>query len=162
MRKSAANLTVNLGLLLISLIMAFSGFLIQTEYHIKGLDANERVFGLVYFIWSDIHIFSSVFVATLMIFHIVQHWKWYKIVFTKRLFAKNQQVILLSLIFLLVAITGFIPWIIDLHNGDQILRKTIIEVHDKIAIILFVYLVFHVVKRFKWYATAYNRIKHKE
>jgi hypothetical protein len=91
-----------------------------------------------------------------MIFHIVQHWKWYKIVVKKRLFAKNQQVLLLTLIFLVVAITGFIPWIINLCNGDQILRKTIIEIHDKIALILFVYLVFHVVKRLNCLKKATN------
>ena len=159
MRKTAANLTVNLVLLLGGLIMAFSGFLIQIEYDIGGRNANERVLGFVYSTWYEVHIFSSIFVVVIMIFHIIQHWKWYKIVFKKRLIARNRQVLFLSLIFLLVAITGLIPWGINLGNGNQTMRETIIEIHDKIAILLFFYLVFHVVKRFKWYNTAYKKIK---
>jgi hypothetical protein len=151
MKKTILNLTVNLGLLQGGLIMAFSGLLIQTQYHMECLNASEKVLGSVYSTWSVVHIFSAVFVAVMMIFHFAQHWRWYKIVVNKRLFAKNQQVLLLTLIFLIVVITGIILLSIDLCNGDQILRKKIIEVHDKIALILFAYLVFHVVKRFKWY-----------
>ena len=160
-RKTAANLTVNLVLLLGGLTMAFSGFLIQIEYDIGGRHANERVLGFVYSTWSEVHLFSSLFVVVIMIFHIIQHWKWYKIVFKKRLIARNQQVLFLSLIFLLVALTGLIPWGINLGNGNQTMRKTIVEIHDTMGILLFFYLVFHVVKRFKWYHTAYSELKHR-
>jgi hypothetical protein len=79
------------------------------------------------------------------------HWKWYKTVIKKRLVAKNIQVLTLSMLFVLVAITGFIPWFIDLLKGDEILRKAFIEIHDKFAIILSVYLILHVIKRLKWF-----------
>jgi uncharacterized membrane protein (DUF485 family) len=84
-----------------------------------------------------------------MIMHIYQHWNWYKAVVRKRLFTKNIQVIILSLLFALVAITGFVPWLIDLLNGDDMLRQGIIEIHDKFALILSVFLILHIAKRLK-------------
>lgn len=159
MRKTLFDLITDLSLFSGGSIMVFSGLSIQAAYHMEGLPPAERVLGMVYSNWSDIHIFSSVSVAVIMIFHIIQHWKWYKIVVKKRLFSKNQQVLMLTLIFLIVAIIGLIPWMIDINHGDQNLRKAIIEVHDKIAIVLFIYLILHVVKRFKWYLIAFKRLQ---
>ena len=110
---------------------------------------NKQVFGINYYGWSDIHKICIVILSFLMIFHIFLHWKWYNVVIKKKLIAKNIQVLTLSVIFILVAITGLIPWIIDLMIGDSMLRKTFIEIHDKLAIILSVYLILHVIKRLK-------------
>jgi hypothetical protein len=154
MTKIALNLTVNLGLLLGGFLMVFSGLLIQVEYHIGSqgyIDTNKMVFGLDYSTWSDIHIFSAIFVSIFMVFHFLKHWKWYKAIINKKLFAKNKQELILTLVFIMVAITGLIPLIIKLSNGDEAIRKTFIEIHDKITLILFVYLVLHVGKRLKWY-----------
>jgi len=154
MKKIALNLIVNLGLLLGGFLMVFSGLLIQVEYHIGShgyIDTNKMVFGLDYSMWSDIHTFSAIFVSIVMVFHFIKHWKWYKAILNKKLFAKNKQVLILTLVFIMVAVTGLIPLIIKLSNGDEVIRKTFIEIHDKITLILFGYLVFHVGKRLKWY-----------
>jgi len=145
---------VNFGLLFSGFLLVFSGLLIQTEYHMAGhgvIDKSKSVWGLVYSVWSGIHTIAAILVSGWMVFHIIQHWNWYKAVFKKQLFSRNRQVITLSLVFPVVAVSGFIPWFINLNNGNETMRKTIIEIHDKIALILFVYLIFHVVKRFKWY-----------
>jgi len=154
---------INLGLLLFGSAMVFSGLLIQISYHMGhhgGVDTNHLVLGLNYFNWSDIHKISIVLVSISMVFHIILHWKWYKAVIRKKkLVVKNQQAIMLTIIFILVAITGYISWFIKLSGGSELSRKLFIEIHDKITLILLVYLVFHVSKRFKWYFTTYKKVK---
>jgi len=143
--------------------MVFSGLLLQISYHMGhhgGIDTNHLVLGLNYFNWSDIHLISIVLVSIGIVFHIVLHWKWYMVVLQKRkLVFKNQQAILLTIVFLIVALTGYIPWFIKLGGGPELSRRDFIEIHDKITWVLLVYLVFHVTKRFKWYFTTFKKVK---
>ena len=161
MRKTALNLIANIGLLFGGVVMVFSGLLLQIKYHIGQhgkIDENITVFNIDYFGWSDIHKWSIVFVSALMIYHIVQHRKWYKGVIKKKLFRKNTLISILTVTFLIVAITGYIPWFINLGGGDEITRKLFIEIHDKLAILLSVVLIIHVIKRLKWYFTSFGKI----
>jgi len=154
MEKHIIRFRINLGLLISGIATVFSGLLIQVNYHMGNhgnIVVNDYVFGINYNCWSDIHKISIVVLSALMIYHIYQHWKWYKIVITKKLVTKNRQVIILSSLFVLVAITGFVPWLIDFLKGDEMLRKVFIEIHDKLAIILSVYLILHIIKRLKWF-----------
>ncbi|HRV32670.1 MAG TPA: DUF4405 domain-containing protein [Candidatus Paceibacterota bacterium] len=152
----------NIGLFLSGVFTMFSGMFIQLKYHIGNhnhIKTNQIVFNLDYKTWSYFHKISIVIFSLLMIFHFYQHWKFYKIVFTKKIITKNKQVIVLTLVFVFVAITGFIPWFIDVLNGNDIIRKSIIEVHDKIAIILTIYLILHIKKRIKWFLTTLKSLK---
>jgi len=142
--------------------MAFSGFLIQFNYHMGhhgGIDTNHMVLGIKHSGWSDIHKISIIFFSILVIFHIILHWKWYKTIIKKRLFARNKQVITLWIVFILVAITGYISWLIKLTSDQKITHKVFLEIHDKLAIILFVYLVLHVAKRLKWFISTFEKLK---
>lgn len=155
---------INLGIFIFGITTAFSGMLIQVKYHMGNhgnIAINDYVFGINYHGWSVIHKISIVALSILMIYHVYQHWKWYKVVITKKLITKNQQVLILSLLFVLVAITGLTPWFIDLLKGDEILRKVFIEIHDKLAIILSIYLVLHIIKRLKWFFTTYEKMTNK-
>lgn len=154
MKNPLLSFAVNLGLLFSGLITVFSGILLQIKFHINHIGngvSNDHVFEIGYYGWSAIHKTSIVVFSLFMILHIYLHWKWYKAIINKRLFAKNKQVLSLSVIFVLVAFTGFIPWIIDLMGGGNTERKAFIEIHDKLAILLAVYLILHVVKRVKWF-----------
>jgi hypothetical protein len=153
---------INLGLLLMGSVMVFSGLLIQINYHIGNhgdIDPNKAVFGIDYSGWSSIHKIAIVIVSFLMILHIILHWKWYKTVLQKHLISENKQVTILSILFILVVITGYIPWFIHLSSGSELARKLLIEIHDKIALILTVFLILHVIKRIKWYFTAMKKLK---
>ena len=155
---------INLGLFIFGLTSMFSGILIQVKYHMGNhgnIAINDYVFGVNYHNWSVIHKISIVVFSLLMIYHVYQHWKWYKIAITKKLISKNQQVLILSLLFVLVAITGLTPWFIDLLNGDEMIRKVFIELHDKLAIILSVYLILHIIKRLKWFFTIFEKKTNK-
>jgi hypothetical protein len=162
-KNPMVSFLINLGLLLFGSAMVFSGLLIQISYHMGhhgGIDANTLVLGLNYSNWSDIHLISVVLVSIGMVFHIILHWKWYKAVVRKRKsVVKNQQAIILTIIFVLVAITGYLSWFIRLSGGPDLSRRDFIEIHDKITWVLLGYLIFHVTKRFKWFFTSFEKVK---
>lgn len=164
MSNSMKRFVINLGLLVSGLTTAFSGLLIQIKYHMGNhgeIAQNATAFGFDYPTWSAIHKISIVLILLFMIYHVVQHWNWYFYVISKKHISKNQQVLVLSLLFSLVAITGLTPWFIDLFNGNEMSRKIFIEVHDKLSIFLTVYLILHLVKRFKWFFITFEKIKKK-
>lgn len=153
MKNKTNSYLINIGLLLSGFSMMISGLLIQINFHMGNrgeIAVDDSVLGISYYGWSDIHKVSIVVFSILMIFHIVLHWKWYKTVIRKKLISKNFQQIALSVFFILVAFTGYIPWFIKLMNGSEMLRKVFIEFHDKLAIVLFIYLILHIIKKLKW------------
>ena len=161
MGNNVHRFVVNLGLFVFGIASAFSGMLIQVMYHMGNhgnIVKNDVALGINYYGWSSVHKFSIGFLLIFMTYHVYQHWKWYKVVFVKRLFAKNQQVLIFSLLFVLVAITGLTPWVISLFKGDEIQRKAFIEIHDKFAIILTIYLILHIIKRLKWFFITFDKI----
>lgn len=160
MKRQILSVIINLGLLFVGIIMTFSGLLIQFNYHMGNhgdIDTNNLTFGIDYSGWSNIHTISSIIVLVFMIFHTFLHWKWYKTVVKRKLFFKNRQVIILSLVFIVAALIGYLSWSIKLTGGDEVLRRTFIEIHDKLALILFVYLILHVTKRLKWYTVFFKK-----
>ena len=154
------GLVTNVCLLSASSVMVLSGLVIQIYYHMKHLEKNELILGSDYFEWSDIHKMSIVIVSFLAISHVVLHWKWYKAVVKKKKYARHHLVVQLTVIFLLVAVTGYLPWLIDIAGGSYTTRKTFIEIHDKLALVLFLHLVIHVakVRRVKWFINSFKRI----
>ncbi len=146
-------ITANWGLIISGPVMAFSGLIIQCFYHIGNhgtIDHKSMALGLSYTEWTDIHKISIIILSIFVIIHIRLHWTWYRAVMKNRA-VKNIQVIILTVIFIVVSVTGFIPWAIHMAGGSDIIRRNYIEVHDKVAIILGIYLFLHIKKRFKWY-----------
>jgi hypothetical protein len=153
-QRSISVLTTNIGLIIVTITMILTGFVIQLEYHMDRLSPIVETWGFAYNNWSFFHKSSIVVFSFLMLFHIISHWKWYKIIVNKRLIAKNKQTIILSVIFILTAVTGYTAWFGGLTGGEtssnaMILRKTFIEIHDKLAIIFTIYIILHVIKRMK-------------
>jgi len=164
MKKDINRLVINTALLISGITSTFSGMLIQIKYHMGNHGAiaiDDSVFRISYHGWTAVHKMSITALSLLVLYHIYKHWKWYKIVITKRLLAKNQQVLVFSLLFILVAITGLVPWIIDTTKGNWVIRKILIEIHDKLAIIMAIYLILHIISRLKWYFTIFEKIKTK-
>lgn len=180
--RALCNFLVNNLLFISGLLIIFSGLALQIGFHMGGpevhgrgnhglqsqsiqyeqlreIDTSKIVCGLNYADWSVTHKLVVVVFSLLMIYHIYVHWKWYKGVITKHLIGKNRQVIILSLLFLLVAVTGFIPWLIDLSGGTSIFRMLFIEIHDKITLILIVFFILHFIKRADWFSKAYTKLK---
>jgi len=153
MKKNNVKLFVNLGLLLFGAVMIFSGLVLQIRYHIGNHGSNNvarELLGFNYYEWSDIHKISISIITVLVFLHIVQHWKWYVAICSKKLFRKHTLTLQFTVVFILVAITGFVPWIIALLHGNESIRKVVIEIHDKLALFACVYICIHVIGRRKW------------
>jgi|WetSurMetagenome_2_1015567.scaffolds.fasta_scaffold96254_2 NAD-dependent dihydropyrimidine dehydrogenase PreA subunit len=180
-RRTFNNFLINNLLLISGLMIIFSGLALQIGFHmgshdehlsgthgmqfesmqyeqLRGIDTSKIVCGLNYSDWSTTHKSVIVFFSLLMIYHTYIHWKWYKGVITKHLIGKNKQVIILSVLYLLVAVTGLVPWFIDLSGGTNIFRMLFIEIHDKLTFILIVYFVLHFIKRAKWFSKTYAKL----
>lgn len=165
-KRTFNSFLINNLLLVSGLLMGFSGLVLQLGFHMGGpdeqvrqIDTSKIVCGLNYPAWSVIHKFVIVFFSLLMIYHTFIHWKWYKVVITKNLIGKNRQVFILSVLFLLVAVTGLVPWFIDLSGSTSNLRMLFIEIHDKLTLILIAFLILHIAKRAKWFTATYEKLK---
>src|SRR5690554_1191696 len=109
MERHIKSLIINSGLLFSGFLTVFSGLLIQFQYHLGHHSKEIYSLGLDYSSWSLVHKIAIVLLTILAVFHIALHWKWYTTVIGKRLLNKNKQVITLSVIFFVAAITGMIP-----------------------------------------------------
>lgn len=161
-RRLILSFFINLGLLLTGAVMALSGFIIQFGFHMGhhgSIDESLPVLGLYYAGWSISHKTAIVAVSLLIMVHIALHGDWYRAVVKKRLFARNKLVITLSAIFIIVAVTGYVPWFIKLAGGSDLTRKVFVEVHDKITIVLFACLLIHLAKTFRWFITSFEKMK---
>jgi len=177
-KRTFNNFIINNLLLIVGLVMMFSGLVMQIGFHmgehqieapvvqtqsiqyeqLRAIDTTKIVCGFNYPDWSTIHKVVIVLFSLLMIYHTYVHWKWYKGVITKHLIGRNRQVIFLSVLFLFVAVTGLVPWFIDLSGGSDTLRMHFIEIHDKITLILIVFLVLHIIKTLKWYISTFEKM----
>ncbi|BDX39113.1 hypothetical protein CYCD_24680 [Tenuifilaceae bacterium CYCD] len=175
--RCIVDFVVNNLLIITGAATIVSGFVLQLGFHIGNtnrhyehntpdveplIDTSSTVWGIDYATWSAIHKVVIVLLLFLMVYHIAIHWKWYRGVLARHLVRKNQQVIVLSFLFILVALTGLIPWFIDLLGNRNFLRLILIEIHDKISILLIIYLILHVVKRAKWFLSTLGKVRSKE
>lgn len=181
-KTALINFLINNLLLVSGFAMVISGLMMQLGFHMGGpnghhngvheinspeipyeqlreIDPSKIVFGFRYSDWSIAHKYAIVFFSLLMIYHIYTHWKWYKGIVKKRLIGKHIQVTALTLLAVLVAVTGLIPWIIDLSGANSILRLGLIEIHDKLALILVVFLILHLFQRRKWFTNTYAKLR---
>jgi len=177
-KRTFNNFIVNNFLLISGLAMMFSGLVLQIGFHMGGhqedtpfvqlqtipyeqlraIDVTKIICGFNYPDWSAIHKTVIVLFSLFMIYHTYVHWKWYKGVITKHLIGRNRQIFILSVLFLFVAVTGLIPWVIDLTGGTDSLRMHFIEIHDKITLILIGFLILHIIKRLKWFSSAFEKM----
>ena len=165
MKNPLYRLLINTALVFIGFIVVYSGFLIQLCYHMGQhgvIDFTKTVLLFNYSSWSNIHKIAILLLTIFMVFHFVQHWNWFKTIIKKNLIQKNKQVFILSTVFILAAITGYISWLIDLTGNDQRARTVFLEIHDKLTIILSLFLILHIAKRLKWFRVTIKRIINNE
>ena len=103
---------------------------------------------------ENIHVYFGLFWLGLMIFHILQHWSWFKKMFTLVHIRKNKLLMLTVNFFLLMAISGVIMW------NDLVPREifNVREIHEFTGQALLFLLSVHVFQRVKWYVTMYPRV----
>jgi len=99
---------------------------------------------------NDVHIYFGLLWILLMIFHIVQNWPWFKKITTITHILKNKLTTLITIIFILLALSGILLWI------DIIPRNVfnVKEIHDITGKLLFALIIIHIIQRFKWYVNV--------
>jgi hypothetical protein len=160
-KRQVISCITNLGLLPASAAMAWSGLVIQLNYHMGhhgAINKASLVLGMTHAGWSDIHLTAIAIVSFLAVIHIILHWKWYKTIVLKKLFAKNHLIITLTAIFIAVAITGYTPLFVKWSGGSEVIRKSFIEIHDKLALVLLIYLMIHVSQKFRWFISSFKKL----
>jgi len=172
-RKTLVKFLINNLLIVSGLIMVFSGCIMQVGFHMGGhteniqgatyvesraIDPDRVVCGLTYNGWSHTHKGFIVIFTLLLLHHLYTHWNWYKGVLGKGLIRKNWLTLTLCLLFLIVAVTGLVPWFIDLAGGSTAARTGFIEIHDKLTLLLILFLILHVIKKTPWYRATFAKI----
>jgi hypothetical protein len=142
--------TINLSLLLVGIMMVGSGLLLQFSYHMghhDGIVVTDTILGGDYYFWSWFHRLVAILFTLLLVLHWIRNFKWVQGVLKKRLLGKHRQVFIFSAIFIFAALTGFSAWAFSLLPEGELLQKGGIEIHDKITLVLFVFLALHVWQR---------------
>ena len=131
--------------------VAVSGFVLQLGFHVGhhgGINHSQLVWGWNHGAWSLFHKILCVVFTVAVVLHLAVNIKWIRAVIVRHILLKQTQVCIVSVLFVLAALTGFAAWAFD-GTGMHYVRKGFIEIHDKITLFLVVFLVLHVWKRFR-------------
>ncbi|MBN2403042.1 MAG: DUF4405 domain-containing protein [Spirochaetes bacterium] len=154
------NFYLNLLNFLPFVILTVSGMIIQIEYHIHELPDAYVVSGLNRSGWLLIHKISSVISFAGIVLHCIMHRKYIVTVTKKILNRKNKPKILLSYYLLIIYIPASLiclfTWIF--LNHEDTLRHTLIEVHDKLTILLIIFTAMHLIQRAGWMVRTIKKL----
>lgn len=115
------------------LLTAYTGI----KLHIVGHGNNHELWHN----WAIVHVSSSFLFMYAIIFHITTHWGWYKGTIKNGIGKKSKITVVLSVVFLLVSVTGIILLGVDGANSYIGL------LHYKIGIVTIVLCIGHLLKR---------------
>lgn len=114
-------------------LSAISGF----GLHIAGHGNNHEVWHN----WAVFHVVDSVLFLIAIIFHVTTHRGWYKGIIKKGIGRKSKLTVVLSVIVLLLSVTGIVLF------GANGAYSTLGLCHYKIGVITTVIVVGHIIKR---------------
>lgn len=142
-------------------ILIITGLVLQFEYHMYHKPELHFVFGFNKFSWLLLHKISSIISLIGIIVHCIIHWKFISTI-TKKIFTKKQKsefLISYSLfiIFIPTALTAISSWIFYKYSDNT--RLLLMEIHDKIALVLIVLSLIHVILRFGRMVKIYQKLK---
>ena len=130
----------NTGLLLSGIASTASGFLLQIHYHMGH--ATSAVGGYGYVVWSRFHQLASFALVLAVAWHLFRNGKPFWALVHRRA-AWRKQVMIFTLVFLLALTTASAGVVAFLVFDHRTVERIFVEIHDKIALPLFVLLVLH-------------------
>ena len=121
-------------LLVVAALSAYSG----VELHVAGHgDVHE-----IWHNWAVVHVITSLLFLIFGVVHVKMHWGWYKSLFAKGIGNKSRVTLLLSVIFIVVILTGVaLLAFVDGANSGMGLW------HYRIGLIVSAISIGHIVKR---------------
>lgn len=159
MIKKSNKSTVNFYTELFSfppfIFLAFSGLLIAICYHAGDLLDEATVIGVNRSGWLCLHKIASVIALLGITIHVYLHTGWIKMLFKKKTLRRANKTtkitVLLLIAFIAASLTGITCWLI-LPAHVRLDTFEIIEIHEKIGIVLTVLFIFHFVNHWRWIA----------
>jgi hypothetical protein len=144
---------VNLANLLPCLLLAFTGLVLQLQYHMHHLPAEATVLGLQKDAWLLLHKVFAVMSLAGVAIHCLLHRKWIAAAARRRLQRKPAASRIswyLLLVSIPTALTGMASWLLTEAGGHG--RFMLVEIHDKLALVLAMLFILHFVTRTGWMA----------
>lgn len=120
-------------LLVVSILTVFTGL----GLHIAGHGGNHELWHN----WAVFHIITSILFVITVFFHIQTHWGWYKGWMKHGLVKKSRVTVIVSVLFIILSITGLVLLGVDGANSGIGLW------HYKIGIVSSLLFLGHVIKR---------------
>ncbi len=153
------NFYINLLNFIPFLLVIITGLILQFKYHLHHFPDHYTIEGLDKSGFLNLHIISAAISLAGIIFHCILHWKFISAV-AKKIFIKKSGFklsFLLFVIYLATVLTSFASWLF-FNQGDSA-RFVLVEIHDKVALLLVVFSVLHLVKRSGWMIRNFQNIK---
>ena len=93
------------------------------------------------------HVYLGLLLLALMLVHTIQHWSWFRKLFSIKQMLSNKLLWITAVFFIVMAISGIFLW-------TEIIPREVInfkEIHEVASQILLGLILIHIVQRFKWY-----------
>jgi len=103
---------------------------------------------------EGIHQVGGIIWLILMSLHIIQHWNWYKKLFTRKQMMKNKLLAGTLLVFVMITLTS-IGLLTEIIPRDLFNLK---EIHGFFGQVMIGLMLIHIVQRLKWYVTHTQKI----
>lgn len=129
-------------LIVVFIVSAISGF----GLHVAGHGSSHEIWHN----WAVFHVFGSMLFLIAVIFHVATHWGWYKGIIKKGIGSKSKVTAVLSVIFLLLSVTGLA--LLGINGANSLLGLW----HYKIGVITIVIALGHVIKRLPVFRKSLN------
>lgn len=129
-------------LIVVFIVSAISGF----GLHVAGHGGSHEIWHN----WAVFHVLGSILFLIAVIFHVAMHLEWYKGIIKKGIGSKSKVTAILSVIFLLLPVTGFV--LLGINGASSPLGLW----HYKIGVITTVITLGHVIKRLSVFRKSLN------
>lgn len=129
-------------LIVVFIVSAISGF----GLHVAGHGSSHEIWHN----WAVFHILGSILFLIAVILHVATHLKWYKGIIKKGIGRKSKVTAILSVIFLLLSVTGLA--LLGINGANSLLGL----LHYKIGVITIVIALGHVIKRLPVFRKSLN------
>lgn len=129
-------------LIVVFIVSAISGF----GLHVAGHGSSHEIWHN----WAVFHVLGSILFLIVVIFHVATHLEWYKGIIKKGIGSKSKVTAVLSVIFLLLSVTGLA--LLGINGANSLLGLW----HYKIGVITIVIALGHVIKRLPVFRKSLN------
>ena len=156
MKRRTINYLVDVVILFLFMILAWTGILLQIVYHVDGQSSDAFVIGLNRSGWLIMHKIFSILGTLGIGVHVILHLDWFKAVMKRKLFLKHafkkKTAFYLLLIYSISGVFGFVSWVFNnqVTGYHATLQQILVEIHDKISLVLIIVCCVHMMMSSRW------------